>query len=120
MTPVQGSGSGLERKKSLLVRESQLGEKEKEFDWRDRLRQWKSVQMSSGAVTSFADQRLEEFKSSAFSVLGVLQSTKVTAESLRERVETSLVNGLRRSAGLHLLNFAMNLSYEKERFFDLV
>ena len=44
----------------------------------------------------------------------------MTHDQLRERVEKSLVNGLRRSAGLHLLNFAMNLSYSPSRFFDLV
>ena len=30
------------------------------------------------------------------------------------------MNGLRRSAGLHLLNFAMNLSFSHLRFFDMI
>ena len=54
-----------------------------------------------------------------FSVLGCLQAS-FTCEQLQERVERSLVNGLRRSAGLHLLNFAMNLTYDKVRFGDLI
>jgi hypothetical protein len=41
-------------------------------------------------------------------------------EALKEHIESSLVTGLRRSAGLHLLNFAMNLSFSEKRFTDLV
>ena len=42
------------------------------------------------------------------------------SEKLAERIEASLVGGLRRSAGLHLLNFAINLSYTSTRVFDLI
>lgn len=35
-------------------------------------------------------------------------------------MESALVAGLRRSAGLTLLNFVMNLSYDDDRFFDTV
>ena len=42
------------------------------------------------------------------------------SEKLAERIEASLVGGLRRSAGLHLLNFAINLSYNSTRVFDLI
>ena len=52
-------------------------------------------------------------------MLGCLQAD-LNSDLLKERVEQSLVNGLRRSAGLHLINFAMNLSYNTTRFFDLL
>ena len=113
------STNSLPRRTSLLVRGSSINEKEQEFDWRDRLRQWKQVGQSSGAVTSFADKQVESYQSCAFSVLGVLQAD-VNSDQLQKRVEESLVQGLRRSAGLHLLNFAMNLSYSSTRFLDLV
>lgn len=64
----------LSRRKTILVKSSQLKEGEKEVDWRDRLRQWKQVGQSSGSVNSFADQQVEALNSSAFSVLGVLQT----------------------------------------------
>ena len=70
-------------------------------------------------MTSFADKQVESYQSCAFSVLGVLQAD-VNSDQLQKRVEESLVQGLRRSAGLHLLNFAMNLSYSSTRFLDLV
>lgn len=111
--------SQVQRKKTLLVRDSQIGKRETEYDWRERLRQWKQVQQSAGAVTSFADHKIQAIKSSAFSVLGVLQAN-VSTQELTEKVEQSLVNGLRRAAGLYLLNFAMNLTYSQSRFFDLV
>ena len=52
-------------------------------------------------------------------MLGCLQAD-MKCEQLQDRVETSLVNGLRRSAGLNLINFAMNLSYSSTRFFDML
>ena len=109
----------LNRKKTILLRTSSLNEAEKEFDWRDRLKQWKQVSQAAGAVTSFADMKVEQVRSSAFSVLGILQAD-MTAEKLQERVETALVSGLRRAAGLTLLNFAMNLSFSADRFFDMI
>ena len=44
------SSSGIKRNKTLLVRGSSVNSKETEFDWRERLRQWKKVSQSSGAV----------------------------------------------------------------------
>ena len=46
----------MNRRKTIVVKTSQLNEAEKEVDWRDRLKQWKKVGQSSGSVTSFADQ----------------------------------------------------------------
>jgi len=49
----------LKRKTTVLMRTSTLNEAETEFDWRDRLKQWKQVSQSAGAVTSFADMKVE-------------------------------------------------------------
>ena len=49
------SQNSFSRKKTMIIKTSQLNEAEKEVDWRDRLRQWKQVGQSSGSITSFAD-----------------------------------------------------------------
>ena len=77
------------------------------------------MQQTTGAITGFDDSIKVQNQSIVFSVLGCLQCS-FSSENLKERIETSLVNGLRRSAGLNLLNFTMNLDYNKTRIFDLV
>lgn len=44
----------------------------------------------------------------------------MTCDKLQDRIETALVGGLRRSAGLTLLNFTLNLSFSSKRFFDMI
>lgn len=83
------------------------------------MRQWKDRQQTDGAVNDFQDQIKKQKQSAVFSILGCLQAT-FKKESLQSRVEQSLVCGLRRSAGLNLLNYAMNLSFEPKRFLDLL
>ena len=85
-----------------MIRDGLIAQKDEEFDWTDGLRQWKRVMKSQGAVSSMADKKVNKINSSAFSVLGVLQAN-ITCEQLQDRVEKSLVNGLRRSAGLQLI-----------------
>ena len=70
----------------MVMRESQISEKDSEFDWRDRLRQWKQMQQSAGSVTSFTDSMTDTFQSTTISILGILQS-HVTHDQLRDRVE---------------------------------
>ena len=106
--------------KVLVHRQSSLDLKDCEMDWRDKLCQWQKVQQSDGSVVDLADlKRNGSLQSSVLSVLGVLQAC-FTSDHLQECVETSLVNGLKRSSGLNLINFAMNLSYSHQRFFDMV
>ena len=52
-------------------------------------------------------------------MLGILQA-EMTCDKLQDRIETALVGGLRRSAGLTLLNFTLNLSFSSKRFFDMI
>ena len=66
-----------------------------------------------------AQKNRSGFESCSVSVLGCLQAS-FTAEQLKSRVEESLVNGLRRSAGLHLLRFTMEQSLSDEVFFDML
>ena len=70
-------------------------------------------------MTSFDDNIKVQNQSIVFSILGCLQCS-FSYDQLKDRIETSLVNGLRRSAGLNLLNFAMNLGYNETRIFDLI
>ena len=63
------------KKRTILISGSKLGEKDIEVDWRDRLKQWRTVQMSQGAVNTLADKNKEVFKSCSVSVLGCLQAS---------------------------------------------
>jgi hypothetical protein len=108
-----------EKMKKSVRTTADLDEKDQAFDWMDRLRQWKQVQLSSGAVTSFEKTSQNVFKSVSTSVLGCLQAD-FEADQLQDKVETNLVNGLRRSAGLHFLNFIMGLNMAPQVFLDLL
>ena len=77
------------------------------------------MQTSAGLITNFAQHNQEVFQSVSVSVLGCLQ-TEFKASEIRERVEKSLVVGLRRSAGLNLLDYTMSLNAQKPLFFDLL
>ena len=45
-----------ETMKKAVRTTADLDEKDQAFDWMDRLRQWRQVQLSQGAVTSFDKQ----------------------------------------------------------------
>ena len=106
--------------KVLVHRQSSIDLKDCEMDWRDKLCQWQKVQQSDGSVVDLADlKRNGSLQSSVLSVLGVLQAS-FTSDQLQECVETSLVNGLKRSSGLNLISFAMNLNYSHQHFFDMI
>ena len=47
--------SQFKRGNSLLIRDGSISQKDVEYDWTDRLRQWKEVQRSRGSVTSMTD-----------------------------------------------------------------
>ena len=61
-------------RKAIVIDDDQLSRKDVEFDWSDRVKQWKKVQMSSGAITSFENLKQDTFKSCSVSVLGCLQA----------------------------------------------
>lgn len=42
------------------------------FDWKDRLKSWRQMQTSKGAIKSFTDRKKEIFDSSVMSVLACL------------------------------------------------
>lgn len=45
---------------------------EPEFDWKDRLKSWRQMQTSKGAIKSFTDRKKEIFDSSVMSTLACL------------------------------------------------
>lgn len=83
------------------------------------MKNWRKRATTAGTVTSFDGNLKLQNQSIVFSVLGCLQCS-YSYDQMKERIETSLVNGLRRSSGLNLLNFAMNLGYDWHRIFDLI
>jgi hypothetical protein len=47
-------------------------QKSHEFDWKDRLKQWRQMQTSKGAIKSFTERKKEIFDSSVMSILACL------------------------------------------------
>ena len=45
-----------------------------EYDWKDRLKSWRQMQTSKGAIKSYTDRKKEIFDSSVMSILACLQS----------------------------------------------
>jgi len=82
---------------------------DKEFNWTDRLKQWKTHQLSQGAIVDLSSKNQLNSQSSSLAILGLLQS-EFSVEQINDVLEASLVSGLRRLAGLNLLNFAMGLA----------
>jgi hypothetical protein len=51
--------------------ESKIGGSQ-EFTWRDRLKNWKQMQTSKGAIKSFTEKNKEIYESSTMSILACL------------------------------------------------
>lgn len=103
---------------SILVVENTLNRKDTEFDWRDRLKQWNQVQLSLGTITSFSQLGDSAYKSIPLTVLSLMQS-KFTRDKLKEEVEKVMIKGLRRSAGLNLISFAIKCNIGLGTFLDI-
>ena len=99
--------------------QQQTDQKDKEYDWTDRLKQWKKVQLAEGAIVDLSSKKQLNSQSASIAVLGLLQS-EFSPEKICETVENGLINGLRRMAGLNLLNHAMSLQGNNQLFFDMI
>ena len=96
----------IKKERSILVVEDTLSRKDTGFDWRDRLKQWNQHQLSIGTIVSFSQLSDTAVKSIPLTVLSMMQS-KFNVEKLKEEIEKVMIKGLRRSAGLDLLSFAI-------------
>lgn len=80
--------------------ETQPGEGE--FTWKDRLKNWKQMQKSKGAIKSFTDKNKEIFESSVMSILACLQ-TPIAMQRIKKQVESVFLNATKRIAGLQII-----------------
>ena len=104
---------------SILVVDNTLNRKDTEFDWRDRLKQWNQVQLSLGTITSFSQLGDGAYKSIPLTVLSLMQ-TGFKYDVLKEEVEKVMIKGLRRSAGLDLISFAIKKNIGLGTFLDIL
>ena len=105
-----GSGNpSLRKRGSIIMIDRQQTKVDKEYNWTDRLAQWKKIQMSEGAIIDLSSKSQMNSQSASLAILGLLQS-EFSVEQINKTLEDSLVNGVRRSAGLNLINFAMGLA----------
>lgn len=104
---------------TLIFIKDQIDQNEPEHDWKDRLKQWKQMQTSKGAIKSFTDRKQEIYDSSVMSVLACLQ-TPINAQKLQKKVETTFIQATRRVAGLEIMQkaFAINLPFQQQE--DLI
>ena len=56
-----------------------ISQKDVEYDWTDRLKQWKKVQMAEGAILDLGEKKQLTSQSTSVAILGLLQS-EFTAE----------------------------------------
>ncbi|CDW82480.1 hect e3 ubiquitin [Stylonychia lemnae] len=84
-----------------------------EFTWRDRLKQWKQMQTSKGAIKSFTDKKKEIFESSVMSILACLQ-TPISTQRIKKQVENVFLSSTKRIAGLKLLSQLFSLKIKRE------
>ena len=74
--------------------------------------------MAEGAIVDLSAKGQLNSQSASIAILGLLQS-EYTVDQVNKTIEAGLVNGLRRLAGLNLLNYAMGLQGNTNIFFDM-
>lgn len=79
-----------------------------EQDWKDRLKSWRQMQTSKGAIKSFTERKKEIFDSSVMSILACLQ-TPINSQRIKKQVENVFLNASKRVAGLKILGWIINL-----------
>ncbi|CDW73494.1 UNKNOWN [Stylonychia lemnae] len=110
----------------LLIKDQSAIEKEMgeqipvpEYDWKDRLKSWRQMQTSKGAIKSFTDRKKEIFDSSVMSILACLQ-TPINTQRIKKQVESVFLNAAKRVAGLKLLGQLINLELPQKHRYDLI
>lgn len=98
---------------------AQRDEAEPEFDWKDRLKSWRQMQTSKGAIKSFTDRKKEIFDSAVMSILACLQ-TPISAARVKKQVESVFLSAARRVAGLKLLGQVVGLELPQKHRYDVV
>lgn len=94
-------------------------EKDKEFDWRERLNDWWKIAKSKGAIVDLGAKTQLNSNSISLATLGLLQS-EFTSEQINDTIERALIQGLRRSAGINLVRFGMELNGDERIFQDML
>jgi hypothetical protein len=89
------------------------------FDWKDRLKSWRQMQTSKGAIKSFTDRKKEIFDSAVMSILACLQ-TPINTQRIKKQVESVFLNGAKRVAGLKLLGSLISMELPQNHRFDLI
>jgi len=72
------------------------------LDWEGRLKSWKQMQTSRGAIKSLTERRAEIWNSGITSILALLQ-TALDAQQIQKQVEKTYIDACRRTAGLKLV-----------------
>ena len=100
---------GEEKAKFMVTNDTGHLQKDFEYDWTERLKNWRAVQISKGTINNFKDANTKSNKSVSIEVLSCLQAD-YNSETLSHEIENFLVLGLRRAAGLNLLDFGMGMN----------
>lgn len=72
------------------------------LDWEGRLKSWKQMQTSLGAIKSLTERKVEIWNSGITAILALLQ-TPIEASKIQEQVEQTYIDSCRRCAGFKLI-----------------
>jgi len=88
------------------------------LDWQARLKSWKQMQTSKGAIRSLGERKNEIWDSGITSILALLQAP-IEARDIQKQVETRAIEACRRATGLKLLRDLILLDMPTPQFLDL-
>jgi hypothetical protein len=88
------------------------------LDWQARLKSWKQMQTSKGAIRSLSERKNEIWDSGITSILALLQAP-IEARDIQKQVETRAIEACRRAAGLKLLRDLILLDMPTPQFLDV-
>jgi hypothetical protein len=71
-------------------------------DWEDRLKSWKKMQTSKGAIKSLTEIQAEIWNSGITSIMALLQ-TAIETEQIQKQVEEIFIDSCKRATGLKLI-----------------
>jgi len=92
----------------LLIQEKSVDEAGKDLELREKMKLWKKMLNSQGAIKSFTERKQEIFDSAVMSILACLQ-TSIQVDKIWNKVELTIQKGFKRVTGLNLLSQLMSI-----------
>ena len=89
------------------------------LDWEGRLKTWKQMQTSQGAIKSLTERKAEIWNSGITSILALLQ-VPIESKQIQKQVEKTYTDSCRRAAGLKLIRELIQPDMPTGQLFDVI